>query len=71
MQSAWDLKIIRITGKFEKYRIYRIEVELYFKMGLSPSKKVGFIYFSESPLKVTKNYFYFILKALFFLTIFI
>ena len=41
-----------------------------FKVGLSPSKKFIFIYFNESPLKMMKNGFYFILKALFVLKIF-
>ena len=35
------------------------------KSGLSPSQKHCFIYFIESPLKMIKNAFYFILKALF------
>ena len=41
-----------------------------FKVGLLPSKKNCFIYFNESPLKMIKNAFYFILIALFFLKIF-
>ena len=40
------------------------------KVGLSPSKKNCFICFNESPLKMMKNAFYFILKALFILKIF-
>ena len=40
------------------------------KVGFSPSKKVYFICFIESPLKMMKNAFYFILKALFVLKIF-
>ena len=43
---------------------------IYFKVGLSPSKKICVICFIESPLKVMKNAFYFILKALFVLKIF-
>ena len=35
-----------------------------------PFKKVGFICFNESPLNMTKNVFYFIVKALFILKIF-
>ena len=35
-----------------------------------PSKKICFIYLNESPLKMVKNAFYFILKALFVLKIF-
>ena len=41
-----------------------------FKAGLAPSKKILFICFNKSPLKMTKNVFYFILKALFVLRIF-
>ena len=41
-----------------------------FKVGHSPSKKVAFIYFNESHLKVMKNVFYFMLKAHFVLKIF-
>ena len=39
------------------------------KIGLSPSKK-KFIYFNDSPSKMMKNAFYFILKALFVLKMF-
>ena len=39
------------------------------KVGHSPSKKISFIYFKESPLKMMKNAFYFILIALFVLKI--
>ena len=39
------------------------------KVGLSLSKKFAFIYFNESLLKVIKNVFYFMLKALFVLDI--
>ena len=41
-----------------------------FKVRLSPSKKNDSISLIESLLKVMKNASYFILKALFFLTIF-
>ena len=40
------------------------------KVGLSPSKKVVFIYVNESSLKMMKNDFYLMLKALFVLEIF-
>ena len=40
------------------------------KVGLSPSKKICVICLIESPLKMIKNAFYFILKALFVLKIF-
>ena len=39
----------------------------FLKVGLSPSKKNCFICLIESPLKMIKNAFYFILKALFVL----
>ena len=41
-----------------------------FKVGLSPSKKICVICFSENLLKMMKNAFYFILKALFVLKMF-
>ena len=41
-----------------------------FKVGLSPSKKILFVCFSESPLKMMENAFCFISKALFLLSIF-
>ena len=34
------------------------------KVGLSPSKRICVICLIESPLKMLKNYFYFVLKAL-------
>ena len=40
------------------------------KVGVSTSKKIFFICFSDSPSKMMKNAFYFILKALFVLKIF-
>ena len=39
------------------------------KVGLSPSKKILFICFNESPLKIMKNAFYFILKPFFVLKV--
>ena len=41
-----------------------------FKVGLLPSKKVGFICFNGRPFKMMENAFYFILKALFLVKIF-
>ena len=41
-----------------------------FKVGLSPSEKICFIYFIKNPLKVMKNAFNFILKYIFVLKIF-
>ena len=42
----------------------------WFKVGLSPSKKICVTCFIEIPLKMMKNAFYFILKALLVLKIF-
>ena len=39
-------------------------------VGLSPSKKIYIICFIESPVKATKNAFYFILKVLFILKVY-
>ena len=49
-----------------KYNIKNLKV---FKVGLSPSKKIYIICFFESPLKMMKNTFYSILKALLLLEI--
>ena len=49
-------KIILMSWKNLEQRI---------KVGFSPSQKICFICFNESPLKVMKNIFYLILKALF------
>ena len=40
------------------------------EVGLSPSRFDGFIYVNEISLKMTKNSFYFTLKALFVIKIF-
>ena len=40
------------------------------KVGLSPSKKKFFFWFNDSPSKMMKNAFYFILKAVFVLKMF-
>ena len=48
---------------------YRKFLSIFLKVGPHPQKK-SFIYFNESPLKMIKNAFYFILRALFVLKIF-
>ena len=58
-----------------RYRIVatrkRVRIRLYeLKVGLLPSRQFGFICFNESPLKMMKSTFYFILKARFVLKIF-
>ena len=56
-----DPKLLR-EGKFQDF-LRKL------KVGPSPSKKICDIYLIESPLKMIKNAFYFILKALFALKI--
>ena len=41
-----------------------------FRVGFSPFKIICFIFFNERPLKMMRNTFYFILKAIFVLKIF-
>ena len=48
----------------------RSHISYRLKLGLSPSKKNCIICFTESPLKMMKNAFFFILKALFLLKTF-
>ena len=50
-------------------RLRRLILMITFKVGHSSCKKVGFICFNESPLKMVKNSFYTILKPLFVLDI--
>ena len=57
------------NGKMRRIILALIFTLILIKVGLSPSKKVYFIYFNESPLKMMKNAFYFMLKALFVLKI--
>ena len=47
------------------YHKERSFASYYFEVGLSPSKKVFVLCLIESPLKMMKNAFYFILKAFF------
>ena len=62
-------KIVSLVN-IEKYLRGNNLPDLLIKVGLSPSKKVFFICFNDSPLKMMKNAFYFIFKALFLLKIF-
>ena len=61
MAQKWRLLVV-LKGKLCHYRIHIV--------GLSSSKKNSVIYFIESLLKMMKNAFYFILKAVFVLKIF-
>ena len=62
-------KIVSLVN-IEKYLRGNNLPDLLIKVGLSPSKKVFFICFNDSPSKMMKNAFYSILKALFLLKIF-
>ena len=57
------------NGKMRRIILALIFTLILIKVGPSPSKKVCFIYFNESPLKMMKNAFHFMLKALFVLKI--
>ena len=60
-----------MIDKLEKSDECKIILAIKIKVKLSPFKKVDFICFNGSPLKMTKNAFYFTLKALFVLEIFL
>ena len=59
-----------LTQMILNNKMVRVSIMTAFKVGLSHSKNNCFICFSESPLKMTENAVYFILKALFVLKIF-
>ena len=61
----WFFKLQRIARS-----ILVFETKKKLKIGLSLSKKICYIFYIESPLKMMKNTFYFIWKALFVLKIF-
>ena len=54
----------------KKYFFVILKFVFQLKAGLSPSKNFFVVLFIKSPLKLIKNAFYFILKALFVLKIF-
>ena len=56
------------TRKIIRHRLQNFASNI--KVGLSPSKKICFIYFNENPLIMMKNAFYFMLKAFSVLVIF-
>ena len=62
----------KILWKFEiiSNPVLNKSIQWTLKVGLSPSKKVSVICFIENPLKMMKDAFYFIVKALFILKIF-
>ena len=63
--------IYAVTYTMYIYTVYIFLQFFYiFKVGLSPSKKICVICLIESPLKMMRNAFYFMLKALFVIKIF-
>ena len=62
--------VFQISNVFFKHLIFPMTRFPQFKIGLSPSKKMCVICLTESPLRMMKNTFYFILKALLVLKIF-
>ena len=63
LSQGWQL--LKAISHMQKFICF-----LSVKVGLSPSKKKFIICFNDSPSKMMKNAFYFILKALFVLKIF-
>ena len=86
VQSLWNSIIIGCTkfAKVQRYRVrtkyayiliailwyLSLAVHCILKFGLSPSKEICFICFNKSLLKLVKNAFHFILKALVIFKIF-
>ena len=68
-EKAFFIIFKRLSMKQIK-QIFFGKWETDFKVGLSPSKKVCVICFTERPLKLKRNSFYLILKALFVVKIF-
>ena len=65
------IRILNCKGpRAEASNLYKESKIYMLKVGLSSSKKICFICFNDSPSKMTKNVFYFILKAVFVLKIF-
>ena len=64
-----EYKIISAPALPEYSRNYNNLIEK-LNVGLSLSKKICVLCLTESPLKMIKNVFYFILKALFVLKVF-
>ena len=62
-------RFLRICCMSQKH-VHQVLTSELVKVELSPSKKICFVCFNESPLKLMKNAFYSILKALFVLKTF-
>ena len=71
--DKWKMEVNRLlnvilllcVGRITRPAVFSCEIWDIFKVGLSPSKKIFIICFSDSPSKMMENAFYFILKALF------
>ena len=64
------MRLLRIV-LYKLMAVVNVNLKLFaFKVGLSSSKKIRVICLIESPLKIMKNAFYFILRALSVLKIF-
>ena len=70
--NQWDCKLIfmRQVKYISYFNIYENVVFYLLKVGLSPSKNICVICLIESPLKMMKNSFHLILRALLVLKIF-
>ena len=71
-QWMYNLPILSFGLYFRSWKEKNLPfgIIIWFKVGHSPSKKDFFIHLNDSPSKMMKNTFYFILKALVFLKIF-
>ena len=65
-----QIKTLLYDLSYKKENFSNPKSDVKFKVGLSPSEKMCVVFFIESPLKMMKNAFHFILKALFILKIF-
>ena len=64
------IALLQVLANKEK-AFYLVNDSVCIKVGISPSKKIIFIYFNKSLLKILKNAFNFMLKAIFVLEILI
>ena len=63
-RKAWYIRkrVGKVKTSFQESILIRCCGSYNFKVGLSTSKKICLIYFNESPSKMMKNTFYFILR---------
>ena len=65
-QNAFDKNKQKYSSKLFQLFSFNIQSLLLLKVRLASPQKSYFICFNESPLKMVKNAFYFIIKAYFF-----